>query len=89
MTQYEETGTSIPADDDDSIVQAPTKSQIGNLLDIRTPTRILDSMVDGTTDCEGGILVKQGDEYAVPAPVAARLGEFLGDLPEGVEVSEI
>jgi hypothetical protein len=90
MTQYEETGTSIPADNDDSIVwsQAPNKSQIGNLLDVRTPTRILDSMVDGTADCEGGILVKQGDKYAVPAPIAARLGEFLRDLPEDVEDEE-
>jgi hypothetical protein len=90
MTQYEETGTSIPADNDDSIVwsQAPNKSQIGNLLDVRTPTRILDSMVDGTAGCEGGILVKQGDKYAVPAPIAARLGEFLRDLPEDVEDEE-
>lgn len=90
MTQYKETGTSIPADDDDSIVwsQAPTKSQIGNLLDIRTPTQILNSMVDGAADCEGGILVKQGDKYAVPAPVAARLGEFLRDLPEDVKAGE-
>lgn len=90
MTRYEETGTSIPADDADSIVwrYAPTKSQIGDMLDVRTPTRILDSMVDGTADCEGGILVKQGDKYAVPAPVAARLGKFLGDMPEDVEMEE-
>jgi len=28
--------------------------------------------------------VKQGDKYAVPAPVAARLGGFLRNLPENV-----
>lgn len=90
MSQYEETGTNIPAGDGDSIVwsHAPTKYQIGDLLDVRTPTRILDSMVNGTADCEGGILVKQGDKYAVPAPVATRLGEFLRDLPEEVEKKE-
>lgn len=87
MTHYEASGTNIPADDEDAIVwsSAPSKSQIGDLLDVRTPTRILDSMVDGTADCDGGILVNQGDKYAVPAPVAARLGAFLRDLPDDVD----
>ena len=87
-TRYEDSGTNVPASDDDVVWRrAPTKSQIGDVLDVRTPTRILDSMVEGTANCEGGILLNRGDRYAVPAPVAARMGAFLGDPPREVETN--
>jgi len=85
-TTYERSGTNVPAGPEDAVDwrRAPSKSEIGSLLDVRTPTRILDSMVEGTADTDGGIVVRQGDSYAIPAPVADRMGAFMVHRPEHV-----
>jgi len=41
-------------------------------------------MVEGTADTDGGIVVRQGDSYAIPAPVADRMGAFMVHRPEHV-----
>jgi len=83
-TRYVNSGDNVPSGERDEIdwTRAPSKSDVGDLLDIRTPTKILNSMTDGTNDTNGGILANRGDKYAVPAPVAARMGPFMKELPE-------
>jgi len=78
-TIYKDSGTNIPDGPDDEIYwpNAPTKSEIGDILDIRTPTRTLRSMAEGTTSTKGGILVQHGDKFAIPPAVASRLGQFM------------
>lgn len=85
-TRYQRSGSYIPNGPDDSIdwAASPTPSEIGNLLDIRTPSRMMGSMVEGTADNNGGILTKQGDRYAVPAEVASVMGRFMLELPPDV-----
>lgn len=82
-TRYHRSGTNVPDGPDDRIDWAvcPTPTEIGELLDIRTPSRIMDSMVEGTADNNGGILTRQGDKYAVPASVASVMGRFMLELP--------
>lgn len=89
-TVYQNSGVNTPEDENDSVIwsQALTKSEIGDLLDIRTPSRVLSSMAEGTTHLEGGLLINQGDRYAVPAQVADRMGEFMLELPPAVERSQ-
>lgn len=83
-TYYQRSETNIPNGPDDEIhwSNAPTKSDIGDILDIRTPTRTLKSMSEGTTNTKGGILEQRGDRFAVPAPVADAMGEFMSNRPE-------
>lgn len=90
QTRYQQSGTNIPDSEDDRIdwASAPTKSEIGDVLDIRTPTRTLRSMANGTSSTKGGILVEQGDKFAVPVPVAHRMGAFMRDLPKQAQSSE-
>lgn len=80
-TEYTKSGTTIPADENDEVewTSALTTTEIGDSLDIRAPTRILKSMVEGTNNTEGRILTKCEKRYAVPAPVAARMGPFMLD----------
>ena len=86
-TRYKQSGDNIPAGPNDTIdwSHAPTKSEIGDLLDIRTPTRTLRSMVEGTTNTQGGIMENQGEKYAVPAQVSYYMGAFMRELPEEVK----
>ena len=86
-TRYQSSGTNIPDGPDDVIhwPNAPTKSEVGDILGIRTPTRTLKSMSEGTTNTKGGILEQQEDRFAVPASVADAMGEFMRDLPEETE----
>ncbi|MEY7849652.1 hypothetical protein AB7C87_10705 [Natrarchaeobius sp. A-rgal3] len=86
-TQYVDSEGNEPASDGDEIdwSKAPSKSDVGDMLDVRTPTKILNSMTDGTNDTDGGILVNRDDKYAVPAPVATRMGPFMTELPEDVQ----
>ncbi|GAB7019983.1 hypothetical protein [Halostagnicola bangensis] len=83
-TEYERSGTNIPASEDDPIDwdNAPTKSEIGDLLDIATPTSLLKNMATGTSKNKGGLFEKRGDKFAVPARVSHRMGRFMRDLPE-------
>ncbi|MDS0278032.1 hypothetical protein NDI85_09510 [Halomicroarcula sp. S1AR25-4] len=83
-TMYHGSGTNIPSNTDDEIdwANAPTKSEIGNILDIRTPTRTLRSMSEGVSSTKGGVLVQRGDKFAVPVSVAHTMGEFMRELPE-------
>ncbi|MFC4541870.1 hypothetical protein ACFO5R_08000 [Halosolutus amylolyticus] len=89
-TTYRQSGTNIPAGPDDEIdwARAPSKSEIGDRLDIRTPTRTLKSMTDGTSNTNGGILVQRGDTFAVPAPVAHRMGQFMQTVPQQARSKE-
>jgi hypothetical protein len=88
-TTYGDSGSNVPAGESDEIgwARAPSKSDVGDLLDIRTPTKILNSMTDGTNDTNGGILANREDKYAVPAPVAARMGPFMKELPEDAQTN--
>jgi hypothetical protein len=81
-TRYVAGDGNVPSGEGDEVdwTSAPSKSDVGDLLDIRTPTKILNSMTDGTSDTEGGILVSRRDKYAVPASVAARMGPFMTEL---------
>lgn len=90
MTMYCSSGTNIPENERDQIDwnTAPTKSTIGDLLAIRTPTRTLRSMVEGTSATEGGILINRGDKFAVPTRVAHRMGPFMTNPPVEVTSEE-
>jgi len=87
QTVYSESGENIPESEEDEVkwVSAPTSSDIGDLLDMRAPTKILNSMTDGTKDTDGGILVNKGSKYAVPAPVAQLMEPYMRELPEDVK----
>jgi len=86
QTVYSESGENIPKSESDTVKweSAPTSSDIGDLLDTRAPTKILNSMTDGTKDTEGGILVSNGNKYAVPAPVAHLMEPYMRELPDDV-----
>ena len=90
-TSYRGSGTNVPDAPDDEIdwASAPSKSEIGDILDIRTPTRTLKSMTEGTSNTKGGILVQQGDKFAVPAPVAHTMGEFMSKVPQRSQTGEV
>lgn len=79
QTRYVRSGTSDPAGPDDTVdwARSPTKSEIATALDIRTPSRILTSMSDGTSTIDGGILIRDGETFAVPARVSHLMGEFM------------
>jgi len=89
-TRYIRSQASTPTDENDQIdwENAPTKSEIGDLLDIRTPTRTLRSMSNGGKSHYGGILVEQGDKFAVPARVAHHMGPFMRGLPMSARSEE-
>jgi hypothetical protein len=89
-TTYERSESNVPSDENDVIdwSEAPSKSDVGDLLDVRTPTKVLNSMVEGTKNTEGEILANYGEKYAVPAPVADRMGPFMRDLPEGIHADD-
>mgnify|MGYP006278191569 CR=1 FL=1 len=90
-TTYRGSGSNVPDSVGDEVdwAIAPTKSEIGDLLDIRTPTKILKSMANGTSNTKGGILVQQGDKFAVPPLVASTMGEFMQNVPERSQTGEV
>lgn len=91
QTIYRESGTNVPASPDDHVdwARAMSKAEIGDALDMRTPTRTLKSMAGGTTTIRGGILVQQGDKFAVPASVAHKLGAFMRESPQQSPSAEV
>ncbi|ELZ89258.1 hypothetical protein [Haloferax sulfurifontis] len=88
LTEYSDSGENVPASGDDEVNwgSAPTSSDIGDLLDMRAPTKILNSMTDGTKDTDGGILVNRENKYAVPASVAQLMEPYMRELPDDVQV---
>ena len=64
-----------------TLTGCPTKTEIANLLDVRTPTRTwtLKSVSTGRSTAKGRILTRQRDRFAVSAPVADMIGEFMRD----------
>lgn len=90
QTEYSGSGDNVPASGEDEInwATAPTSSDIGELLDMRAPTKILNSMADGTKGTDGGILINQGSKYAVPASVAQLMEPYMRELPEDVRAEQ-
>lgn len=91
LTKYTNSGTSIPKSETDEIdwEHAPTKEKIGDVMEIRTPTRLLNSMYDGTSNHKGGLLETNGDKYAVPATVAYRMGEAMLEPPDNITLEGV
>jgi hypothetical protein len=90
QTEYSASGDNIPANGEDEInwATAPTSSDIGDLLNMRAPTKILNSMTDGTKGTDGGILVNRKSKYAVPASVAQLMEPYMRELPEDVQADQ-
>lgn len=87
QTVYSGSGENIPESEEDEVnwALAPTSSDIGDILSMRAPTKILNSMTDGTKNTDGGILVNRGNKYAVPASVAQLMEPYMRELPEEVK----
>jgi len=87
QTVYSGSGENVPESEEDGVewTSAPTSSDIGDLLDIRAPTKILNSMTDRTKNTDGGILVNEESRYAVPASVAQLMEPYMRELPEDVK----
>jgi hypothetical protein len=87
QTEYTKSKKDMSANGDKKInwATAPSSSDIGDLLDIRAPTTILNSMINGVNNTDGKILVNQGNKYAVPVSVAKLMEPYMRELPKDVQ----
>jgi len=83
LSRYGPAADLVPSSTDQSINwrQAPSKSDISDLLDKHSATTQLNIMSDGNDNYGGGIMKKQGDKYAVHPEVAKVVGRLHTSLP--------